>query len=114
VTAAQPTDLTRISTMARASWTDDDHHPDLDRHVFNLEHFVGSLADGVIDAGELAKQEQLLTKAMAAVEAQLSDELHAKVTQVLAELTAYTVMRTLHELAAARVGKVAKAATPKG
>jgi aldehyde:ferredoxin oxidoreductase len=93
--------------MARASWIDDDHHPDLDRHVASLEHFTASLADGVIDAAELAKQEQLLAAAMAAVEAALSDDQHAKVTRVLAELTAYTVMRTLHEMAGARVGKVA-------
>jgi hypothetical protein len=32
----------------------------------------------------------------------LSDELHAKVTTVLVELTAYNVMRLLHELNAER------------
>ena len=34
--------------------------------------------------------------------AELSDELHAKVTTVLVELTAYNVMRLLHELQAER------------
>jgi hypothetical protein len=33
----------------------------------------------------------------------LSDELHAKVTEVLVELTAYNVMRLLHELQTERV-----------
>jgi hypothetical protein len=89
--------------MARASWINDDSHPDLDAHVDSLDHFAASLADGVIDAQELATQEANLVAAMKAVEASLSDEQHAKVTKLLAELTAYSVMRTLHEMAQARV-----------
>lgn len=89
--------------MARASWLDDDSHPDLDAHVGKLEHFAASLADGVVDAQELATQEANLAAAMTAVEGSLSDEQHAKVTKLLAELTAYSVMRTLHEMAQAKV-----------
>lgn len=91
--------------MARASWISDDSHPDLDAHVDKLEHFAASLADGVIDDHELATQEANLVAAMKAVESSLSDEQHAKVTKLLAELTAYGVMRTLHEMAHARVKK---------
>lgn len=89
--------------MARTSWINDDSTPDLDAHVGQLEHFTQSLADGVIDAKELATQEQNLVTAMKAVEGSLSDDQHAKVTKLLAELTAYSVMRTLHEMAQARV-----------
>ena len=89
--------------MARASWLNDDSHPDLDAHVASLDHFAASLADGVIDANELATQEANLVTAMKAVEASLSDDQHAKVTKLLAELTAYSVMRTLHEMAKARI-----------
>jgi hypothetical protein len=89
--------------MARASWITDDSHPDLDAHVEKLEHFTQSLADGVIDAQELATQEKNLAAAMKAVEGSLNDDQHAKVTRLLAELTAYSVMRTLHEMAQARV-----------
>ncbi len=89
--------------MARANWITDDHAPDLDDHVSQLEHFAASLADGVVDADELAKQEQNLVAAMRAAEPLLSDEQHAKVTKLLAELTAYNVMRILHDMAAARV-----------
>jgi len=92
--------------MARASWINDDSHPDLDAHVEGLDHFAASLADGVIDAQELATQEANLVAAMKAVEASLSDDQHAKVTKLLAELTAYSVMRTMHELAAARIQQV--------
>lgn len=89
--------------MARASWINDDSTPDLDEHVGKLEHFTNSLADGVVDANELATQEANLVAAMKAVEGALSDDQHAKVTKLLAELTAYSVMRTLHEMANARV-----------
>jgi hypothetical protein len=92
--------------MARASWINDESHPDLDAHVDKLEHFAASLADGVIDDQELATQEANLVAAMKAVEGSLTDDQHAKVTKVLAELTAYSVMRTLREIAQARVKKV--------
>ena len=96
--------------MARASWINDDTTPDLDAHVGQLEHFTQSIADGVIEAQELATQEQNLVAAMKAVEGSLSDELHAKVTRLLAEVAAYAVMRTLHEMMQARV---ADAVAPK-
>jgi len=89
--------------MARANWLNDDSHPDLDAHVARLDHFAASLADGVIDATELATQEANLVSAMKAIESSLSDDQHAKVTKLLAELTAYSVMRTLHEMAKARI-----------
>ena len=89
--------------MARSNWIDDDNNPCLDEHVSRLEHFTQAMADGTITADELEKQENLLVDAMRAVESTLSDEQHAKVTQLLAELAAYSVMQVLHGLAAARV-----------
>lgn len=89
--------------MARHSWIDADSNPDLDAQVARLEHFTRSMADGVIDAKELETQENNLVKAMREVESTLDDATHAKVTRLLAELTAYSVMRTLHEFQAARV-----------
>src|SRR5512138_3025689 len=95
--------------MARASWLTDDSHPDLDAHVAKLEHFAQSLADGVIDAQEMATQEKNLATAMKAVEGSLNDDQHAKVTHLLAELAAYSVMRTLHEMVQARVAQAVAA-----
>ena len=89
--------------MARVSWINDESTPDLDAHVAQLDHFTQSLADGMIDAKEMATQEQNLVSAMKAVEGSLNDDQHAKVTRLLAELTAYSVMRTLHEMAQVRV-----------
>ena len=96
--------------MARASWINDESTPDLEEHIGKLEHFSQSLADGVIDAKELQTQEANLVAAMKAVEGSLDDDQHTKVTKLLAELTAYSVMRTLHEMAQARV---AQAVAPK-
>ena len=67
-----------------------------------LESFTSALADGVVEKKELDSQEQRLAAAMKRLEPELSDELHAKVTTVLVELTAYNVMRLLHELNAER------------
>ena len=89
--------------MARDSWIDADSNPHLDAHVEKLEHFTQSMADGVIDKKELDTQEQNLVKAMRDAEALLDDKQHAVMTKLLAELTAYSVMRTLHEFNAARV-----------
>ena len=91
--------------MARSSWLNDDSTPDLDAHVAKLEHFTTSIADGVIDAKEMATQEANVVTAMKAVEGSLDDATHAKVTRLLAEIAAYSVMRTLHELTQAKLQK---------
>jgi len=85
--------------MPRTSWFDDKaEHPMIQEQLTKLEAFTSALADGVISKAELAKQEQRLVAAMRTLETGLSDELHAKVTTVLVELSAYNVMRLLNEL----------------
>jgi len=90
--------------MERINWLDDETDlPALEEHVQQLEHFTQALADGVVDADELAKQNAAVVTAMKAVQGELSDEQHAKVTRLLVELTALNIMQTLHELTAGRV-----------
>ncbi len=89
--------------MARVNWIDDDDHPAIDAHMQQLEHFASSIADGQIDRPELDRQEQNLITSMREVEGMLNDEQHAKVTQLLAELAAYTVMQMLHEMTSAKI-----------
>jgi predicted transcriptional regulator len=85
--------------MARTGWLDDKaDHPLIEEQITKLESFTNALADGVVSKQELSGQEQRLIAAMKKVEGELSDDLHAKVTTVLVELTAYNVMRLLHEL----------------
>jgi hypothetical protein len=90
--------------MARTSWFDEEaEHPAVLQQVKKLESFTSALADGIVEKNELESQERRLAAAMKGLERDLSDELHAKVTTVLVELTAYNVMRLLHELNAERV-----------
>jgi len=92
--------------MARISWLDEDTDlPLIDEHVQQLEHFTDALADGVVDKDEVAKQREALVAAMKAVESDLSDEQHEKVTRLLVELTAFNTLNMLHEMAAARARK---------
>jgi predicted transcriptional regulator len=89
--------------MARTSWFDEEaEHPAVLDRVNKLESFTSALADGVVSKTEVEGQEQRLVAAMKRLEGELDDDLHAKVTTVLVELTAYDVMRVLHELQAER------------
>jgi predicted transcriptional regulator len=89
--------------MARTSWFDERaEHPVIQEQINKLESFTKAMSDGVVEKRELEAQEQRLTAAMKRLEPELSDELHAKVTTTLVELTAYNVMRLLHELHAER------------
>ena len=89
--------------MAKQSWFDDKAgHEAIQDRVRKLESFTSALADGVVSKQEVEGQEQRLVAAMRALELELSDALHEKVTTVLVELSAYNVMRLLHELQAER------------
>jgi predicted transcriptional regulator len=85
--------------MARTNWFDDKAElPLIQEHLKKLDSFTNALADGVVSKQELSGQEQRLVAAMKKVEGELSDDVHAKVTTLLVELSAYNVMRLLHEL----------------
>jgi len=85
--------------VERTSWFDDKAgHEAIQDRVRNLESFTNALADGVVTSQELDGQEQRLVDAMKQAESLLNDDQHAKVTTVLVELTAYNIMRLLHEL----------------
>ena len=67
-----------------------------------LETFLAAMADGRIDEAELEAQEQRLVQVMREVEPLLDEKLHAKVTQLLCELTAYDIMQAVHTMQQAR------------
>ena len=90
----------------RINWLDEDTNvPALEEQVGKLQHFTDSMADGIIDKDELTTQNKAVVSAMEAVQDELSDEQHAKVTTLLAELTALNIMTTIHELAVSRLRK---------
>jgi hypothetical protein len=85
--------------MTRISWFDEHTHlPVIDEKVHHLSSFVDAMADGVIDDNELQKQQSSLIDAMKAVESELNDQQHEKITRLMVELSAYNIMRLLHEL----------------
>jgi len=85
--------------MGRTNWFDEKtQHPAFQERVEKLESFTSALADGQVSKQELAAQEARLVAAMKALEPKLSDEQHAQATTVFVELTAYNIMRLLHEL----------------
>jgi len=89
--------------MARTSWFDEKAgHEAIQDRVRHLDSFTSALADGVITKNELEGQEKRLIDAMKQAEALLNDDQHGKVTTLLVELTAYNIMRLLHELQAER------------
>jgi hypothetical protein len=89
--------------VSRISWFDDKaEHPMIQEQISKLDSFTSAMADGVVSETELSGQESRLVASMKTLEADLSDDLHAKVTTVLVELSAYNVMRLLHELQAER------------
>ncbi|MBC8165140.1 MAG: hypothetical protein H7Y20_04605 [Bryobacteraceae bacterium] len=89
--------------MPRTSWFDDADLPVIDEQVQKLETFAEAMADGRIEKGELDRQEDSLVAVMKAVEAELNDTQHASVTRLLVELSAYNIMRTVHELQTLRL-----------
>jgi regulator of sigma D len=88
--------------MARQSWLDDSQTPQIDQYTQQLTSFIDALSDGQIDDEEMKSQEKRLVAAMQDVESKLDDTLHAKVTQLLCELTAYNLMQTLQSFNDAR------------
>jgi hypothetical protein len=87
----------------KSKWFDEASNTSLiDEQAQKLEPFLTAMADGRIDAAEVKAQEDRLVAAMREVEPLLSDDVHAKVTKLLVELSAYDLMQVLHTIHAAR------------
>lgn len=87
----------------RISWIDEEtQEPLIDDHAKKLESYAQTFADGRVDEEELKAQEVRLTTLMKEIEPQLDDELHAKVTRLLCELSAYDIMQALYEIQQSR------------
>jgi hypothetical protein len=89
--------------MARKSWLDETGQTtQIDEYAQRLAPLVDALADGRVDRQEVDRQEERLVALMKQVEPRLSDELHAQVTQLLCELSAFNYMQVLHDLSQSR------------
>jgi hypothetical protein len=87
----------------RQSWLDEKSQtPLIDQYARQLDSFLTTMADGKVDPSEMKAQETRLVQLMKEVEPKLDDALHAQVTQLLCELTAYDLMQTLVMMQEAR------------
>jgi hypothetical protein len=91
-----------VKAKSRSRWFDKKSHPLIEEQARRLDAFVAALADGRVDAAEVEAQEARLVNLMKEIEPQLDDELHAKITELLCELTAYDLMHLLHLMQASR------------
>lgn len=83
----------------RSTWLDDQgQKPIIDRYARQLDTFLVAMADGRIDAEEIAEQEGRLVRLMKFVEPLLNPRQHELVTQLLCELTAYDIMQIMHAM----------------
>ncbi len=89
--------------MGKQSWLDETSGtPMIDQYARQLSTFLDAMADGRVDESELEAQEGRVTALMREIEPKLDDALHAKVTRLLCELTAYDLMQMAHAVSAGR------------
>jgi hypothetical protein len=87
----------------RLSWLDaKTQTPQIEKYARQLRSFMAAMEDGVIEKAEVKEQEKRVAQLMRAVEPRLDDALHAQVTELLCELTAYDLMQVLSAMHAAR------------
>lgn len=87
----------------KSAWFDEEANASLiSQESQRLESFVDAMADGKITDEELKAQERRVVALLMEIEPQLEPELHARVTELLCELTAYDVMQMLNTMQHAR------------
>ena len=94
--------MTDNDSPDRLSWLDDEGGVAIDEYAQKLESYLQTMADGVVSDDELAAQEKRVVALMREIEPQLDDALHARVTALLCELTAFDIMQLLHTVQASR------------
>jgi hypothetical protein len=72
--------------------------PCLDEYVQEMDAFQAAMQDGRVDQHELDAQEDRLVAVMRAIEPQLDDRTHALVTELICELSCYSLLETIRAL----------------
>jgi len=91
------------NTGFTSKWLDESTgSPIIEQEARRLTSFIDALADGRVDERELTAQESRLVALMKDIEPRLTPELHAKVTELLCELTAYDLMQVVYTIGQAK------------
>jgi hypothetical protein len=92
-----------MPAKAVSGWFDEKSHtPIIADKARQAESFVAAMVDGVIEESEVKTQEERLVRLMQEVEPQLDESLHAKITELLCELTVYDFMQAFYGIQQAR------------
>ncbi len=92
-----------MAKNSKSAWFDEaSHTPIIAEKARRAESFVAAMADGKIDQSEIASQEARVVKLMQEVEPKLDENLHAKITELLCELTVYDFMQAVVSVEQAR------------
>lgn len=92
--------------MSRKSWTDEQGETTLiDDYARQSTAFIDAMADGKIDLAEVESQEATLVALMKKIEPTLDDEQHAAITELLCEISVYSVMQLLNTAYEARISQ---------
>jgi hypothetical protein len=87
----------------KSAWFDEEANaPLIHQEAQRLESFVSAMADGQVTDDELKQQEERVVKLLKEIEPQLEPKLHARVTELLCELTAYDIMQLLNMMQQSR------------
>ena len=93
----------KAGSSQRVKWLDDKSGaPLIEKYARELGSFMEAVADGRVEDAEVKEQEGRLVQLMKEIEPKLDDGLHAKVTRLLCELTAYDLMQTLYTMQQAK------------
>lgn len=95
--------MAKAKKSSRLNWFDEKTSaPLIDGYARQLKSFIQTMADGKVEEHEVKAQEKRLVELMKEIEPKLDDEMHAKITQLLCELTAYDIMQILYQMEQAR------------
>ena len=90
--------------MTRKSWMDEQGETTLiDDYGRQSASFIDAMSDGKIDPSEVEAQEAKLVALMKKIEPTLDDDQHAAITQLLCEMSVYSVMQLLSTAYEARM-----------
>ncbi len=92
-----------MAANTKSTWFDETSNASLIAdQAQRLKSFIHTMADGKVTDDEVKTQEQRVVKLMKEIEPQLDAQLHERVTQLLAEITAYDMMQSLNMMQSAR------------
>ena len=82
-----------------SAWFDEaSHTPILADKAQRAASFLAGMAQGEVDESEIKAQERRLVALMEEIEPQLAPPLHARLTELLCELTVYDFMQAMHSM----------------